>query len=225
VSNAAEEPWRDALRRYYAAGQTISGQPDPAWEAAPYELLGLAPESGAWDAELRAGGLLAASLGPRIDVRPAGRRYRHRGGSIDLAECVRAWPVLPLEGATFEVADVTGIAPALRALLRERLPGLDWWVPEHWGGPFLKYGLLHNCFAAPPNEMTGERMSLEIHGFAARAALPGSPQWAHLMQEWLDQGGNPLEGPDRVRFPTLVCIEGATYANICSLGHKVPDYL
>ena len=55
--------------------------------------------------------------------------------------------------------------------------------------------------------------------------LPWSPQWTQYMQEWLDHGGNPLEGPDRVRFPTSVCIEGATYANISYLGHNVPEYM
>jgi len=224
-----EEALREALRRRHEAGQTISGLPKPIWPEPPLDLrsLNVAPGVLVFRQE-RPQGPLQALVGPRIDVLDCVDVDRYDETDHEYLARVAAWPVLPLQNAVFEVDSVTGVATALRLLLSERLPGMDWWVPKHWEGPLRKYGILHNSLPAPPNPATGEAMAIEIFGTAERAIHPGSDEGAELNMAyiaWYRSGARDEDQPIAVRFPTRVVIEVATYANVQYPGIGVPLYL
>jgi len=136
-----------------------------------------------------------------------------------------AWNVLPLIGAVFEVDSANDIPRALRVLLASALPGLDWWVPEVWGTPFNKYGILHGRLPAPPDETTGEAMAIEIYGMAERAVETGSEEWSIRRREALRIDPRLGAQPYGVRLPTAVMIRVATYSNVGGLGFGVPMYM
>jgi len=223
-----EQAWREALRRRLDAGQTISGLPTPHWPEAPINARSLpAGPRLPTIAPQRPLGPLRDHVGPRIDL---AKLQAGSAGELDedvesTLPQVNAWPLLPLIGASFEVDSVAGIAAAIRGLLAARLPGPDWWVPEHWDGPFCKYGMLHESLPAPPNTATGEPMALEVFGMAERVISPGSDEWAQLaMARMLRGDADPAELM-AVRLPTRVVIEVATYANVRYPGVGVPLYM
>jgi hypothetical protein len=222
---AGEEEWREALRRRLNAGQTISGLSDPLWAEPPLDPADLRPGGGPlFIQQQRPQGALRALVGSRIEVKDFVDRDRYSAADDEKLARVTAWSVLPLENAELEVGSVAGIAAAVRALLSARLPGLDWWVPEHWDGPFCKYGILHKSLPAPPNPATGEAMALEIYGTAERAIHPGSNEWAELKEAWHRAGRRDDDEPIAVQFPTRVFIEVATYANVMYPGVRVPFF-
>ena len=174
-------------------------------------------------------GPLQAFVGPRIGAQELADCERYEGYPREQLERLAAWTLLPLVGASFEVDSVSAIAAAVRALLAKKLPGLDWWVPDSWSGPFEKYGLLHRSLPAPPNPATGEAMALEVFGSAERVIEVGSDEWCdrrRAQQLGLDAGDHGrLYDLVGVRLPTRVVIEVATYANIVLPGVRVPLYL
>lgn len=194
------------LRRQLEAGSTLCGLPESAWPAVLLEAEGL-PEPARTGIRLqRPQGPMQPFVGSRHSVVELFNSDIHDDDAADLLERVAAWPVLPLVGAEFEVHATAGIARAIGAVLGERLPGLDWWVPEHWAGPFDKYGFIHKSLPAPPNPATGEPMALELFG-RAQCLPPFEP------------GGSP------VKFPVRVVVEVATYSNVKHPGVGVPMYM
>jgi hypothetical protein len=134
---------------------------------------------------------------------------------------VAAYPLLPLQGATFDVTCVEDIAPCMRRLMAGCLPGFDWWIPEHWDGPFLRYGILHSSLPAPPNLATGEAMAIEVYGTADTAMEIGSEEWVAAWNAASATGAEVLG----VRFPTRVVVHVATYSNVRYPGVGVPFYM
>ena len=137
---------------------------------------------------------------------------------------VRAWPVPRLLGAPVAASDEAGLARVLETLLWDRLPGIDWRVPEISLGPLRKYGMLHTSVAAPVDETTGQPMALEIYGDVI--LLDGrstSGQWWTVrglgIAEFFTTLDRPLAGTLDIR------IDVATYANVCFPGFGVPFYL
>jgi hypothetical protein len=219
-----EEEWRKTLRERLEAGQTISGLRRPLWPEPPIDARRLPRTDRALRTSLPRGPL-ARYLGQHIDISAeTGPDILDFVGAEALAR-VRAWPVLPLQGASFFVQRTQDIASALRSLLASVLPGIDWWVPEHWDGPFEKYGLLHNSFVAPPNENTGEAMVIEVFGEAEHSVPHGSDECARAMASWVKQGMNEAERPLGVRLPTTVHISVANYVNVRCSGVGIPFYM
>jgi hypothetical protein len=213
------------LQRHIAEGRTISGGPGPDWPEPPIDARGLPGAETAGHAVITPGGPMSAYLGPSIDAAArVGPDMFDFLGPEALAR-VRAWPVLPLQGAEFRVARSADIAPRLRALLAATLPGVDFWLSEEWGGPFEKYGILHGSFVAPPDSVTGEAMAIEIYGTADPGTCHGSDEWAEAMKTWAKRGGRDDDRPLGVRLPTTVCIAVATYSNVRFPGIGVPLYL
>jgi hypothetical protein len=165
-------------------------------------------------------GLPPSWLGARLEV--VGRAGS-KGQSEDerASSRVAAYPLLPLQGITFDVTSAEDIAPCMRSLMAACLPGLDWWIPEHWDGPFLKYGILHNSLPAPPNLATGEAMAIEVYGTANTAMDVGSDEWVAAWNAARASGSEVLGA----RFPTRVVVHVATYSNVRYPGVGVPFYM
>lgn len=229
-ADVPSETWRVNLRAHLNAGQTLSGRPDPPWPSAPIDATALVENArrssarhgvpGDHGAPQERGSTGAGAdslpvewLSERLDLDSGLSSDECDGVPPHARECIVAHSVLPLLGASFEVTSVTDIAPALRALLRERLPGIDWWVPEHWGGPFDKYGIVHGTLPAPPDERTGEPRAIEIFGSAQFNDAPEGPG-AHWTPDGLV-----------VTFPARVVIEVATLSNVQYLGWQIPFYM
>lgn len=219
----SDDGWREALRKRLEAGQTISGLARPLWPEPPIDARGLPavdiPFKGS-----RPRGLMGTYVGQRLDViAEAGPERLDYVGREALAR-VHAWPVLPLEGTSFRVERSQDIAASIRRVIGSALPGIDWWIPEYWDGPFEKYGFLHSAIAAPPNDATGEAMALELFGESDGAMAPGSDEWCAAMDEWARRGRVEADRPLGVRLPSTVRITVATYANILYPGIGVPFY-
>ena len=168
---------------------------------------------------------MAGRVGERIDVVENIDVDLLEYAGQDQVERVTAWPVLPLHGARIVVSDYQDIPVQVRALLASSLPDIDFWVPDvGWEGSFHKHGFLHHCFPAPPNEATGEAMSLELFGCAQRMWEHNSPQYLKLLHEWSQRRDEDEARPSRVILPTPIVIEVATYSNVCLPGVQVPMY-
>lgn len=223
--NNDEQQLRAAMHREREAGQTISGLSTPPWPQPPpaAAFSHSQPEPLLLTRQQLPQGLLRDFVGPRIEAKEVGSVDQYE--ELDeLPAGVTAWPVLPLEGAEFEVDSVAGIAAAMREALKTKLPGVDWWVPEHWEGPFCKYGILHNSLPAPPNLATDEAMAIEIYGIAERAVFPGTDEWMELRRAARARNLDEDEIV-AVRLPTRVRIEVATYANVLYPGVRVPEHM
>lgn len=219
----------DALCQRLSEGQSISGLPTPIWPEPTMELEKLPPPAKfpllpfipvLWPR--RPKGPLRAHVGRRIDVKGHVEVARLLYTAPEAFDAVTAWPVLALTGATFEVESTAGIPVAMRKLLSETLPGLDWWVPTHWKNGFEKGGILHNTLPAPPNDATGEPMAIEIYGMADRCY--GTKEHDEFCRAWQASGSPEETRPIGVLFPTSVTIFEATYANIRFPGVEVPSY-
>jgi lipoate-protein ligase A len=142
-----------------------------------------------------------------------------------LAARIRAFDVPALAGATFTVKRLSEVAPALHALVCERLPGIPWgpldfFLPGHLLGPIKKYGLIHTDFEAPVDETTQAPMVLELHGFLIE--VNGQPSGRAPFRHLRLSAGETLED---VTFESLVFrLERATYANTDNPGIGVSFY-
>lgn len=209
----------------FGRGRTISGQDASAWPEAPHSPRDLGVPDSLW-AKLvppRVEGPLKGLVGSRIHP-------GERSGTLDEYDPpvrnrgrIDAWPVLPLRGADFTIETPADIARALRRLLSEKLPGLDWWVPEDWLGPFEKYGMVHGSLPAPPNPATGQPMALEIFGMDSGGGIR-STAFRKAMHRWRSGKAKDEDRPPVVRYPARVIIEVATYANVAFPGFGVPFY-
>jgi hypothetical protein len=172
-------------------------------------------------------GLPSGWLGARQPVGPLDEGA-HSEGAASTRSRVAAYPLLPLQGESFDVTSADDIAPCVRRILTAVLPGIDWWVPEHWDGPFLKYGILHNSLPAPPNLMTSEAMAIEVYGKADNVIETGSEEWL-IARRIARSNLTEVQG---VRLSTRVVVHVATYANVrfpgwvcrstCRLGRENP---
>ena len=171
----------------------------------------------------RVEGPLQGLVGPRIHPGEPSGTLDEYDPPIENRGRIDAWPVLPLRGAGFAIESPADIALGLRRLLSEKLPGLDWWVPEDWLGPFEKYGMLHGSLPAPPNPATGAAMALEIFGMDSGGGIR-STAYRVALSKWRAAGGRDENRPPAVRYPARVVIEVATYANVAYPGFGVPFY-
>lgn len=143
---------------------------------------------------------------------------------------VRAYPVMPLINASFQIKSDNELGAAIKALLNEKLPGIEWRPKEDWQGPFRKYYIVHGSIPAPPDMRTGQPMALEIFGelVAIDNIMLDSPaghEWIRKRRMALSQAehfDHPL--PD-LTGDMVVAIKNATYANIMYPGIGVPVYL
>lgn len=216
-----DQAQRTELAAERMAGRTISGLPDPIWPPAALSLLQLSASAPDALPQQRPQGPLKDLVGVRIR-RPLDGDY-YTDEELAAADRLTAWPVLPLEDVTFEVQSLDGISDALRDLLARALPGMDWWVPQDWSGPFLKYGIVHHSIPAPPNPATGEAMAIELYGRVESELRPRTQSWFDRMVQRLrprdiDEGG-------AARFPVRVRISVATYSNLMFPGFGVPFYM
>jgi len=121
--------------------------------------------------DLEPGEPMKSHLGARIsDELLLARDLEPSEGEIKCLTRVVAYLVKSPLSQTIAMEKSSDIAPALRALLAQQIPGLDWWIPDHWEGPFEKYLILHSSNPAPPHSHTGEPMALEIYGHVVHAA-------------------------------------------------------
>jgi hypothetical protein len=215
----------EALRKYLAAGSTLSGLPKPHWPEPPNDARGLRESDPAKRAGQRPAGLMLPYVGARIDVGSRARPDMLDDVRAEALLRVCAWPVLPLQGASFHVTCSEDIGPGIRALVAALLPGIDLWIPEHWAGPFEKYGIVHNTFAAPPNEATGEAMAIELFGEAEHRIDLSSAEYRAAMLSWFEQGPERAKPPTGVRLPTAIRITVATYSNVGFPGVGTPFYM
>lgn len=216
-----EQDFLAALRAELAAGKTVSSLPHPIWPKASLSLRELPERAPNALPQQRPQGPLRDLVGARI--RRELDADLHSADDLKAAERLTAWPVLPLQGATIEVQSVEGIAEAVSDLLARTLPNIDWWVPQHWSGPFERYGILHDSLPAPPNPATGEAMALELYGRAENVLEPGTGPWRDKFEQRLRHGdkGEMMV----VILPTRVHIHVATYSNLKFPGFGVPLYL
>lgn len=147
---------------------------------------------------------------------------------------VRAYPVVPLLGATFRVSTEAEIGERLRQLLALRLPGIEWSLQDgwNWGPAFRKYQLVHVSLAAPPDLATGQPMSLELYGRlqsvdGLRLDSPAGRAWSERrIDTFLQaQGRNPSEMPPVEGTNFFIELVAATYANVQFPGAGVPFYM
>jgi hypothetical protein len=204
-----------------------NGPMPDAWPQPPY----LDPDALAADAatSLRRDAAprspLAGWLGERVPPERLAAVEQHADLDPAVLARIRAYPVTPLLGATFEVADLDDTAARLQALLHERLPGIDWQVPDSLAGPLGKYLIVHTSLAAPPNEAVPEPMALEL--YAACVAVDGVPLDSAEGQAWYqrfiarDPRRSSTHALGRLRFE----LRAATCANVSYPGLQVPFYL
>lgn len=216
-----DQDFRAAIAAQLKAGRTISGLPDPLWPSAALSLRDLARPAPNALPQQRPQGPLRDHVGARI------RRQldadHHTDEELAAAERLTAWPVLPLQGAALVAQSLASISEAVRDLLARTLPGIDWWVPQHWSGPFRKYGILHNSLPAPPNPATGEAMAIEVYGLAECALEPGTRPWFDQLEQRLRRGDS--DEVQAVTLPTRIRISVATYSNLMYPGFGVPLYM
>ena len=203
------------------AGQTLSGLRRPLWPKAALSLRDLAPLAPDSLPQQRPQGPLRDYVGARIRRQLDGDH--HTDEELAAAERLTAWSVPALQGATLDVQGVDAIADAVRDVLAKTLPGLDWWVPQHWSGPFEKYGILHGSIPAPPNPATGEAMAIELYGLAEDVLEPGTRPWFDQLEQRLRRGD--VDDVVAVAMPTRVRINVATYSNLMYPGIGVPFYM
>lgn len=203
---------------YRQAGRTISGSPAALWPAAPSRLQDLRAPIGDAIPVQRPHGLLRDAVGAKLHVKFDRSRY-YGENPTDIGR-LTAWPVPALKGARVLVESVDGIAVAVRQLLADALPGIDWWVFEDWAGPFKKYGYLHGCLPAPPNLFTGEPTSLELCGEVEGEFAPGTEAW----RDRLSLAGRTDYSVMATDLPAVVRVDVATYSNMRYPGVGVPEY-
>jgi hypothetical protein len=226
-----DRPRQQVLKRL-SRGRTLSGRADPPWPEAVYSPGDL--DSRPWLARQRRlplCGPMARFVGAPVPAhRLPGHDDRTPHDAAPLPDRVIAYPVVALASARFDVARSADLPAAVACLLAERLPGLDWWVPDDWDGPFLKSLIVHHSLPAPPHPVTGEPMALELFGRVVRAGGVDLDSRAGLA--WRLERRNrvfqalPLRQPPPpldVQVTVEVC--AATYANLTHPGVGVPFYL
>ena len=144
----------------------------------------------------------------------------------DQAERVCAWHVPSLLNATLVVESPSEIASKVRRLLGRHVPGVDFWVPDFgWDGAFRKYGFVHQCLAAPPNELSGEAMSLELFAVGGTLLEHDDPRYKAMMSERRERNDPNADLPLRVQLPARLVVSAATYSNVLFPSIGVPCYM
>lgn len=168
---------------------------------------------------------IAARLGERVDEATLASVEQHADLPPEVIERIVAWPLPALLGATLELVDLRDAARALQQLLRERLPEIDWQVPDDLDGPLARYLMLHTSLAAPPNDAVPEPMALEVYApcvsvDGVRLDTPEGEAWYRgFLAREARHGG--LHALGRLRFE----VRAATWSNISYPGVGVPFYL
>jgi hypothetical protein len=143
-----------------------------------------------------------------------------------LAARIRAFDVPALAGVTFTVNRLCDAAPALEAVLAERLPVVAWAAFDalHLALQLVrikKYGLIHEVVEAPVDEATGDPMVVELYGRLAQ--FNGQPADRGWLREVHLQDS---PGADDAAIGAMTFrLERATYANTRTPGIGVPFYM
>lgn len=139
------------------------------------------------------------------------------------AKRIRAFDAPALANAVFISHRLCDVAAAIDALLTERLPSVPWSQASFHTGRAVKtkYALLHEIMPAPPDETTGERMVLELHG--RLEALDGQPAGRTWFDAFRSVNRDEVDTLDlgEMRFR----IKHATYANTRFPGIGVSFYM
>lgn len=215
-------------RRQALIGSTVSGMTSAHWDMPPL----LMPEKFGERLRpplpglVRPGGGFARWTGARIPVVEQMDSDHIEYVGRDQAERVCAWHVPSLLGATLMVDSPTEIASQVRRLLARHLEGVDFWVPDFgWDGAFLKYGFVHQCLAAPPNELSGEAMSLELFAIGGALLDHDDQRYQAMMREHRERNDPNEDLPLRVQLPAKLVVAAATYSNVLFPSIGVPLYM
>jgi hypothetical protein len=176
-------------------------------------------------------GAMAPYLGPQYSAEELWDSYRiyddvdpdEEAQLQPLAARIRAFDVAVLRDVTFTIDRLHNFAPALWALLAERLPSSAWAPFDDLGvvAPDLKYGIIHEVMKAPADNTTGEPMVLEVYGHLTQInGQPVGVSWYRAFRP------KDPPGTDAVVIGEMTFrLERATYANTRWPGVGVPFYL
>jgi hypothetical protein len=167
---------------------------------------------------------VAGQIGERVDEATLAAVEQHADLAPEVLARIAAWPLPALLGATLELVNLGEAAAALQQLLRSRVPGIDWQVPDDLGGPLARYLMLHTSLAAPPNEAVPEPMALEV--YAACVSVDGVRLDTSEGEAWYRgflarEARHSLHALGRLRFE----VRAATWSNVSYPGVGVPFYL
>jgi hypothetical protein len=179
-------------------------------------------------------GAMAGYLGPRFSVRDLDDEDKVLDEDRQFLPLVRAFPVVPLLGATFKFSSEADIGERLRQLLALRLPGIEWELNADWdwATAFRKHQLVHVSLAAPPDLATGQPMSLELYG--RLQLVDGLHLDSEAGRAWSErridayceaQSRTPGELPPVEGSEFFMALEAATYSNVQFPGVGVPFYM
>ena len=147
---------------------------------------------------------------------------------LELLHRVRAFPVVPLVGAVFQITHESQLSSTLFALLRERLPGIEWEQNEISLGALHKYLIWHTSILAPPDAATGQPMAIELYGDLIRFndISLNSPEGRQWQDVWLEKYLRSEDKSQLVLSGNLeLNIHVATYSNLLYPGVGVPLYM
>jgi hypothetical protein len=219
-------------------GQTISGLPEALWTEANHrpQLLHGSPNL----TELRTQGPglpMAPFIGERIAEEQLYDEDRFSGDEeVSALRHVFAYPVLTLISQSITIDQPEDIGPTLRQLLARQLPDIDWWVPDGWSGPFVKYAIIHASIPAPPSQGSGEPMALELFGEVSHVTAfdISTQQGSELFSEWVLRNRRRVWGQEDPEEATTfipspgritITLRAATYSNLQYPGVGVPLYI
>ncbi len=194
------------------------------------DLAASFPEASA----VRPQGAMASYLGARFAVHDLDDEDKVIDEERQFLPLVRAFPVVPLLGATFKFSSEADIGERLRQLLALRLPGIEWELNSDWNGApaFRKYQLVHVSLAAPPDLATGQPMSLELYGRlqfvdGLRLDSKAGRAWSERrIDAYCEaQARKPRELPPVEGSEFFMALEAATYSNVQYPGVGVPFYM
>lgn len=147
---------------------------------------------------------------------------------LELLHRVRAFPVIPLVGAVFQIAHESHLSSTLFGLLRERLPGIEWEQNEISLAVLHKYLMWHTSIPAPPDAATGQPMAIELCGDLIRFndISLNSPEGRKWQDAWLEKYLPSEDKSQLVLSGNLeLNINVATYSNLLYPGVGVPLYM
>lgn len=147
---------------------------------------------------------------------------------LELLHRVRAFPVVPLVGAVFQITHESHFSSTLFGLLRERLPGIEWEQNEISLGALHKYFIWHTSIPAPPDAARGQPMAIELYGDLIRFndISLNSPEGRQWQDVWLEKYLRSEDKSQLVLSGNLeLNIHVATYSNLLYPGVGVPLYM
>ncbi len=168
-------------------------------------------------------------LGRRYSVEALYDLDYHDDSDLEKIRLVRAFVVEPLINSTIRIESQSDIGPALKNLLESKLPGIQWQVKDDWSEPFRKYFIIHGSIPAPRDQLTRERMALEIYGKLIQ--VDDYLIESEKGREWMENKHTERYEADASDTPwpelfgnMVIQIKSATYSNVMYPGVGVPLY-